>query len=114
MVLHVDGGPHDTVRCYFTTFSHELPVFPYEGRRCSNYYVTGYERAGHAVRKLHTNSGLMHPSASTSNDEKNNYSGGNNWISCLLRASACTFQSCTSLYELASYGTPPLGVSRVY
>ena len=75
MVLHVDGGPHDTVRCYFTTFSHELPVFPYEGRRCSNYYVTGYERAGHAVRKLHTNSGLMHPSASTSNDEKNNYGG---------------------------------------
>ena len=75
MVVHVDGGPHDTVRCYFTTFSHELPVFPYEGRRCSNYYVTGYERAGHAVRKLHTNSGLMHPSASTSNDEKNNYGG---------------------------------------
>ena len=75
MVLHVDGGPHDTVRCYFTTFSHELPVFPYEGRRCSNYYVTGYERAGHAVRKLHTNSGLMHPSASTSNDEKSNYGG---------------------------------------
>ena len=76
MVLHVDGGPHDTVRCYFTTFSHELPVFPYEGRRCSNYYVTGYERAGHAVRKLHTNSGLIHPPAISINNDEKSKDGG--------------------------------------
>ena len=40
MVLHVDGGPHDTVRCYFTTFSHEFLEFLYEGRRCKDQYVT--------------------------------------------------------------------------
>ena len=44
MVLHVDGGPHDTVRCYFTTFSHEFLEFLYEGRRCKDQYVTKSER----------------------------------------------------------------------
>ena len=79
MVLHVDGGPHDTVRCYFTTFSHEFLEFLYEGRRYKDQYVTKCERTSkweNAVRKSHTDSGLMHPSAmSTNNDEKDEGDG---------------------------------------
>ena len=76
MVRHLGGGPHDTVRCYYTndTSSHELLEFLYEGRRCKNHYVTEFERTSkgeNAVRMSHTDSGLMHPPAmSTNNDER--------------------------------------------
>ena len=73
MVLHLGGGPHDTLKCYYTS-SHELLEFLYEGRRCKNHYVTEFERTSkgeNAVRMSHTNSGLMHPPAmSTNNDER--------------------------------------------
>ena len=112
MVLHVDGGPHDTVRCYFTTFSHEFLEFLYEGRRCKDQYVTKCERTSkweNAVRKSHTDFGLMHPSAmSTYNDEKDEgdsvlmerqalakatiRSRSYRWIYCLLRPRTRTFR----------------------
>ena len=76
MVLHLGGGPHDTVRCYYTndTSTYEFLDFLYKGRRCKDQYVTEFERTSkweNAVRMSHTDSGLMYPPAmSTNNDER--------------------------------------------
>ena len=76
MVLHLGGGPHDTVRRYYTndTSTHEFLDFLYKGRRCNDQYVTKFERTSkweNAVRMSHTDYGLMHPPAmSTNNDER--------------------------------------------
>ena len=75
MVLHFAcRTPYDTVRCHFTEIS-EPSWIPYDGRRCRDYYVLGEKtnkRVRHAARLVHTNHGLMYPSAMNTNNDENN------------------------------------------
>ena len=75
MVLCYDHGTlYDTVRCHFTEIS-EPQWIPSDGRRCRNYYELGEKtnkRDRHAVSTVHTNYGLMYPSALNINNDDNN------------------------------------------
>ena len=68
------GAPYDTVRCHFTETS-EPQWIPSDGRRCRNYCELGEKtnkRVRHAARLVHTNHGLMYPSAMNTNNDENN------------------------------------------